>query len=413
MLAAWAVVYSHSYEIAGGPSAADPLCRLLGGPCIGDYAVQVFFIMSGFLLSASLDANNDPLRFLANRLFRIVPGCCFAILVSVLFIAPSLSDLSWLGVLTSRMTWTSILWSTSELRDLTDIGLSASRYPELAGFLNGSLWTIPYEMVCYLVLLSLYMLLSKDSRVAIAALLLLIVTMAGARLAVIPDGSFAYGLAAIKLPYALSDKTLPYFCGGVLFYACHKRWGAPFSLVLAATGLLLGTAIIGLHDVAMAVAGPVVLAWLGARRSLLSRLTDKLGDVSYGVYLFGWPVGLLVTSLTNSTSPLLVFAFSIPIVFALAYSMHRLIEVPVAIAAKPTVFRRLPSFAIGAPELPFMRRAAHAIAYAFCLIMILRFVIFPYPFSLNWFGAQWQTLVGICLVMAVILKLGERLSVLR
>ena len=194
-------------------------------------------------------------------------------------------------------------------------------------------------MVCYLVLLSLYMLLRKDSRVAIAALLLIALTLLGARLGLTTVDWSAGMPAVIKLPYALFDKTLPYFCGGVLFYAFHKRWGAPVPLVSAALVLLLGTALFGNHDVALAIAGPVVLAWLGVRPSVLSRLTDRIGDVSYGVYLFGWPVGLLVTSMSGSTSPLVVFTLSIPIVFALAYAMHRLVEVPISTTVKPSVLR--------------------------------------------------------------------------
>ncbi len=411
LLAAWAVVFSHSYLIAGGPTVADPLSRLLGEPfSFGQYAVKVFFIMSGFLLSASLDSNKDPLRFLANRLFRIVPGFCFAIVISVLFIAPFLSKLDFLAIITSREAWISIFWSISGLNDLTGIALSASRYPELAGFLNGSLWTIPYEMVCYLVLLSLYMLLRKDSRVAIAALLLLVLTLVGARLGLTPSGWSSHPQAFMKLPYALDESTLPYFCGGVLFYSCHKRWGASPQLVAAALIVLLGTAAIGLHDVALALAGPVVVVWLGARRNVLSRLTDRIGDVSYGVYLFGWPVGLLVTSKSDSTSALVVFALSIPLVLALAYSMHWMIEVPVSTTVKLRVFRWMPRFASAAPDLPRCRRAAQSIAYVFCLIMIFRFVIYPYPFSSNWYGSQWQQLAGICLVMAMVLKIGERVS---
>jgi peptidoglycan/LPS O-acetylase OafA/YrhL len=180
--------------------------------------------------------------------------------------------------------------------------------------------------------------------------------------------------------------------------------------VAAALVLLLGTALFGLHDVALALAGPVVVTWLGTPRSLLSRLTESIGDVSYGVYLFGWPVGLLVASLADSTSPVAVFALSIPIVFALAWAMHRLVEVPVNTIVKPPLFRWLPRFASDAPGLPIIRRAARTIAYVFCLTMIVRFVIFPYPFSANWYGSQWQPLVGVCLVMALILKSAEFLS---
>ena len=214
----------------------------------------------------------------------------------------------------------------------------------------------------------------------------------------------------MKLPYALFDKTLPYFCGGVLFYAFHKRWGAPVPLVSAAMVLLLGTALFGNHDVALAIAGPVVVAWLGARPSVLSRLTDRIGDVSYGVYLFGWPVGLLVTSMAGSTSPLVVFTLSIPIVFALAYAMHRLVEVPVSHHRQAVRASLVAALRKRCSRPAKRRRAAQCIAYVFCLTMILRFVLYPYPFSSNWFGSQWLQLAGICLVVTVILKLGESVS---
>lgn len=409
LLAAWAVVYSHSYPIAAGPSVADPLASQFGEPySFGLYAVKVFFMMSGFLLSASLSANPDPLRFLANRLFRIVPGFCFAIIVSQLFIAPLLSSSGFWEIITSSGDWMSIFWSIRELRDLTGVELSASRYPELARFLNGSLWTISYEMVCYLVVLALYQLLRKESRVAVAALVLLVLTVVGSRFGVTADGWSGHTPATVRLPYSLSDSTLPYFCGGVLFHACHRRWGARLPLVAASLAVLLGTFLLGLHDLALALAGPVVVTWLGARRSVLSRLTERTGDISYGVYLFGWPVSLLVTSLSDSSHPLVVFALSAPVVFTLAYAMHRLVEVPIGTVVKPWVFRWLPRFSPGEVALPRGRRVAQFIAESLCLVVIGRFLVFPYPFGANWYDSQWQPLAGLCLLMALILRLGER-----
>lgn len=411
LVAAWAVVYSHCYPIAAGPSATDPLYRLLGGTfSFGDVAVQVFFIMSGFLLSTSLDANPDPLRYLANRVFRIVPGFCFAIVVSGLFIAPFLSTLGVREALSSSTAWASMLWSITGLADQIDMSLAASRYPDMARFLNGALWSIPYEMICYLVLLLLYLVLRKDSRVGVAALLLLALTLGGAMLGLTTTNWSALGTAVVKLPFALSIRTLPYFCGGVLFQAIHKRWGAPTPLVLAALTVLVGVALLAGRELpmalAMATAGPVVVIWLGARGGVLQRLTERFGDVSYGVYLFGWPVSLLVTRWSGSTSPLWVFTLSAPLVFALAYAMHRLVEVPVATSIKPFLFRRLPRFS-HTPGAPLSRRVAQAMAYLACLATVASFVVYPYPPGANWFGSLWLQLVGLCLVMALILRFGE------
>ena len=418
LFAAWAVVYSHSYPIASGIDAADPLVSVLGGRQeLGDYAVQVFFMLSGFLLSGSLDANADPLRYLTNRLARIVPGFGFAIVVSVLLIAPLRSGLGW-TLLTSKAGWTSIYWSIGCLADRTGFTLSQVRFPELAGFLNGSLWSIPYELVYYLVLLGLYLLLRKDSRVAVAALVLAVVAIEGPQLGLTTIDWSAAAPGVLKLPMVMSEKTLPCFSSGVAFYAVYKRWGIPRGLVIAAAALLLVAPFIHVDDLALTFAGPVVLAALGSRRSVFSSLTEKIGDVSYGVYLFGWPVGLLVASQVGTTSPLGVFALSIPLVFVFAYAMHRLVEMPVNAILKPRVLLWLPRFSsvpagrmerTGGPP-PRMARVVHALAYGFCLVTIGRFVIYPYPFGLNWFGFQVYQLLGIYVVIALVLKAGEKLS---
>lgn len=418
LLAAWAVVFSHCYPIAGGISKPDLLGTVFGDrQGFGGYAVQVFFILSGFLLSGSLDANPDPLRYLTNRIARIVPGFCFAIVVSVVLIAPLLSDLGW-SLVISRAGWASIFWSITCLRDSTAFALSASRFPELNGFLNGSLWTIPYELVCYLVLLFLYMVLRKASRVAAAALVLSLVTIAGPRLGWTTIDWAAAAPGVLKLPMVMFDHTLPYFCGGAAFYAFHKRWGTPRFLVGVAAALLTISAFFHMHSVVLAFVGPVLLVAIGSRRNVFSWLTKKTGDVSYGVYLFGWPVGLLVAAKAETTNPLLVFALSIPLVFAFSYAMHRLVEVPVNDIVKPRVLQWLPRFSLtpglraspsnGASDA--LAKAVYALAYVFCVVAIGRFLIYPYAFSLNWFGFQVYQLLAITVILWLILKSGEVLS---
>jgi len=159
--------------------------------------------------------------------------------------------------------------------------------------------------------------------------------------------------------------------------------------------------------VVLAFAGPIVLASLGARHGLLARLTETTGDVSYGVYLFGWPIALLVAATTGSTNPLAVFGLSIPVVFFCAYAMHRLVEVPVNVTVKPWIFRWLPRFRLDGAAASLADRTARAIAYVFCVAMMARFVIYPYPLGANWFGDQVVQRVGISGVIGLILKVGD------
>lgn len=409
LVAALAVVYAHSYPIGRGLNTPDPLEPFLGGIGLGDYAVRVFFILSGFLLSSSLDSSPDPLRYLANRLLRLVPGFAFAIFVSVLLFGPFMTDMGWRLVFSAK-AWSSIYWSISCLSDMVSFQLSRVPQPGLVWFMNGSLWSIPYELVCYLVLLCLYMLLRKDSRVAWAALGIAAFTLAAPRL----------GLAAgperaqeISLPLAMFPSTLPYFCGGAAFYAVYKRWGMPRFAAPVALAALLASAVFHLESETLALAGPVLIVSLGSRRTALSRVPETLGDISYGVYLFGWPAGLLVAATTGTTSALVIFGLSLPLILASAYAMHQVVERPVSTRLRPWLLQYLPSFTLPGPDdrADDRRRAvetgARLVAYVFCFLMVARFTVYPYPFGLNWFGFQVSQLVEIIVVSAAIIAAGD------
>jgi peptidoglycan/LPS O-acetylase OafA/YrhL len=409
-LAAWAVVFSHSYPIAAGANAMDPLAAFLGeGNSLGNYAVRIFFVLSGFLLSRSLDhPESDPLRFLVHRLLRILPGFCFAVIVTVLLLGPWLSGLSVSELLFSRNTWLSIYWSIVGLGDASSLPPNASRFPELAGFINGSLWSIPYELVCYLFLLALHMLLRKSSKVAVAAGLLGLVSLLAPSWGwTTAHGSFP--AAAFPLPFIMLDKTLPYFCGGVAFYPIHKKW--PFSgpiLALAMT-LLLGAARFDLQATAFAFCGPVLAVWLG-RWAWLAWPMSKSGDVSYGIYLFGWPVSLCVALKAAAAGPVLVFLASVLPVFLLAWLMRRWVENPVNDRLKPALLRLLPRFAH--PSLSGMTPSglqllAHRLVYWGFFLSLTRFLVYPWPGSANWFGDQIYQLSGLGIFTGLLLTAAQ------
>ena len=70
LIGALSVLFSHSYLITQGTEGSEPLQQLLhGGKNIaGLYGVFTFFIISGYLLSSSLNRNPDVLRFVVNHL---------------------------------------------------------------------------------------------------------------------------------------------------------------------------------------------------------------------------------------------------------------------------------------------------------------------------------------------------------
>ncbi|GDX10504.1 hypothetical protein LBMAG57_22760 [Verrucomicrobiota bacterium] len=135
------------------------------------------------------------------------------------------------------------------------------------------------------------------------------------------------------------------------------------------------------------------------------------GDVSYGIYLFGWPVTLVAALKINAPSPLLVFFASVPFVFLFGFLMRRWVETPVNDWLKPAILRRVPRFAESrAPvsSLSSLQQWIQRLTYWGFFLGLVRFVFYPWPGSANWFGNQIYQLGILACLVALTLRIVQR-----
>ena len=275
LFAAWLVIYGHAWAITG-TSGGDLVAWLTQFKFAGGVAVDVFFFISGFLIAASL-GRNDVRAYVASRALRILPALVVCVALSVFVLGPLLTAATdyWRDPRTWHYLWSNAtLWSPRY--ELPGVFASLPR-----DAVNGSLWTLPIEARLYIALLvaSLLGLLTPRRYTPLWALAL----------------AAAYAFAAWRhpLPEWLSNYIwcAAFFITGTLCWLqrARIRLGAWPLLVLFATAVLArGTAWFHLPYFAMACYGTLWLAFVPT----LPRIRQH--DLSYGLYLYGWPSAQLV-----------------------------------------------------------------------------------------------------------------------
>src|SRR5271169_1259493 len=171
LVAAASVVFSHSFLIADGTQDHEPLIWLTGNQSIlGLVGVFVFFAISGFLVTQSFEQTPNPLYFLVKRALRIFPGLFVATVVSAFVLGPLVTDLP-LGTYLSRPEpYEYVVGNT--LLDQTVHELPGVWFVDngVGLEINGSLWTLRYEFVMYLMVLALGLLRLLTLRTALLLL---------------------------------------------------------------------------------------------------------------------------------------------------------------------------------------------------------------------------------------------------
>jgi len=325
LVLAFLVLVSHTWPLGGfGAEPGSPIAP--GYLTLGGFAVAGFFAMSGLLVGRS--AARRPLgAFTRARALRIVPGYAVAVAFSALPVAM----LAWWHERGSPSGFFStspngsfayigraLLFPTEMSYNVRDVFATSTPYGLTTGdsYVNGSLWTLPYEMRCYLVV----------------GLLALVIHRWGERRTVFTAWAVTAALALAYYADAelmgfvigpVADETLVMllfvFLTGSLVGAFGDRVRLVGWMPLVALGVAL---VVGrwslflsehLGNAALALVLPMValaIAPLGARLRGV--------DLSYGMYLYAWPVQQLLAmyAVTTNAAVFVVVATAITAVLA-------------------------------------------------------------------------------------------------
>ncbi|MBP6749453.1 MAG: acyltransferase, partial [Xanthomonadaceae bacterium] len=137
LFAAWLVIYSHAWAITG-IDGSDLVGRMTITKSAGAFAVDVFFVISGFLVAASLERRTWR-AFLVARALRIYPALVVCVLATVFVLGPVMTTAAdyWRDATTWRYLWANAtLWRA----EFWLPGVFET-LPRTA--VNGSLWTLP------------------------------------------------------------------------------------------------------------------------------------------------------------------------------------------------------------------------------------------------------------------------------
>lgn len=309
LILAAAVLFAHAFYITGNGTGP-----MLHGENIGGWAVAGFFVLSGFLIMGSRMRHTSG-EFLVHRIARIYPAFLVVIVVTALVFAPLAGLLergNLDGFLTTAVTPLQYIWG--------NLGLEVSSYTvswtlqtvPYPGAWNGSLWTLYFEFFCYVIVWTLGFFGWFRSTVWLPVALWIASVGIHATAGV-------WGRLGLDLNFTLLFKLLPFFLGGVVAYVLFERWGLRTPLGIAC---LVGSLvpIILIPGFGGQLAAPLLaygLLWL----STIVRQPGIIAkhDVSYGFYIYAWPVAQLLVLV--GTANLGVWAFmSINVVATLVFA---------------------------------------------------------------------------------------------
>ncbi|MBM4764484.1 acyltransferase [Bacillus sp. B15-48] len=289
LIATW-VVYVHSFPLSGTDYMSERL------------RVMTFFIISGFFITLSLMRNSNLFNFFKSRIIRLYPGLIFIVIFTIFLLGPLVSSMNVTDYFLHPETYR--YFKVLFIKGLEGHSLPGAFenniYPNTV---NGSLWTIYYEVIFYIGIagLSLLGLLTKR--------IMLLLFMLSFILFFIPITS---GKLLIEL--------FIFFSIGSVFYLYRNRIPINIGLALIALVSLLICWKLEFFVHGYALFGSYLVIFLIFYKKINIPFSTQLGNYSYSLFLFGFPIQQTVTHFYGgSMNPLTNFLISFPI--ALVFSM--------------------------------------------------------------------------------------------
>ncbi len=282
--------------------------------------LPLFFALSGFLVTGSLGRTRLH-QFVTLRFIRLIPALAVEITLSAVIIGLIFTTLPASQYLSSPEFYGYFLNIVGDIHYFLP-GVFDDK--PFQGLMNGQLWTIPFELECYLALVLLA--ISKVTRRPLAFL------------AITAALSLAFTVRALTGPPISGVTHLPgrvlvvCFLAAVSLYLCRDR--IPYSNFLGVISAIATAVFLQIPNLSYLAAFPA--AYLTVYLGLMRPPAIPFGDLSYGVYLFHWPIQQSTVHMFQSNhSPWLLMLISLPLTIFCAWLSWTWIEKPILVRKKP------------------------------------------------------------------------------
>ena len=315
LVAAISVIFSHAFLIGEERQSAEPLMRLTGGQTIfGVVGVFVFFTISGYLVTQSFEQTRSAPRFAAKRALRIYPGLLLCLLLSAVALGPWATSLPLAAYFSDSGTYAYVVSNFIMINPTHTLpGVWFTKWGA-GGAIDGPLWTLPCELTMYIMVLLLGVVRAIDLRV-IAALILL-------------------GMVGIWFDTASSDYfsgsalwLLSFFASGMALYRLRDSGFINGRLALVACAGLVLSVPLKAFILLFPIFGSYLVIYLAFAPWLKPLPAARFGDLSYGLYIYGWPIEQAIVWLNGGAmSWWALFLIALPISAVFAFLSWHLVE---------------------------------------------------------------------------------------
>ena len=309
------VVLHHALVLSGFPELT--YFGLLKGAFLGSTAVAGFFAISGFLLVSSANRSSSK-AFIIHRIFRIFPALWVCLLVTSFLIVPvsvifARDVFHYAMISGSDSALMYVLKNSALLVVSHTIGtvFSTNPYPLV---IDGSLWTLAPEFICYLSLLGIAVISKKRRHLQLRVL---VIGLSMGILAWLLSRSAFTEIISLQIQEALGLGIS--FCVGAILGLAAEKFALRPKIIVSGT-LLVIWIFVGPGGPVGFISLSVIVIMLGLSMTHSRFVTIGKGtDISYGVYLYHMPLMQgLVAAVTIVWSPKIALLILAPLTLGTA-----------------------------------------------------------------------------------------------
>lgn len=277
------VVVTHSYALSGSDEKEQWISKITNGQMNwSSIGLNGFFVISGYFIFQSWDRSATIGTYFKKRVLRVFPGLLSVLLLTLVLI-PFLHRAN--HSVFTQADYYSYLPNNLSLFGFQSIvkGVFDTNYYHA---INGSLWTIRYEFSLYIALASLYFI--KANKKVVQTLLLGVFTfmylvfvfyidkVAGAKIVNL-QGLHVFNLGTFfVMGSLLASVNFEKYVGSRVLFSCLL--------------ILIVSICFQKYDLVKHLFFPALVLSIGFIKLPFFSTFGKYGDMSYGIYIYSFPV---------------------------------------------------------------------------------------------------------------------------